>query len=346
MLAAALAFGSPSLYLPAVALVALGVGAPAWVALASAGAGLDRRLGPATVEEEHAWPVVLAHRRGLVPPPGGDLVEPLLGRPLPLGRRAPAAGVRVEVRFERRGRRELEPARLTIRDPLGLAERRLATEPGSVLVLPRVEPVTGPEGAGAGALASRAARPLAGAAEVEIDGLRPYRPGSPAARIHWPTVARRGEVLERRLIADADSRPLVVLDARRPASPDALDRAVRAAASLTVHLARAGGCALLLPGDRRAADLDPELRGWPSLHARLALAEPDDRPPTAARIERTGAVLWVTANPSAAPVGLSRAAAGERWLVVPADGPVPGAEFAVAGCAGRRIGSRTGRRAA
>ena len=47
--------------------------------------------------------------------------------------------------------------------------------------------------------------------------------------------------------------------------------AVRACASLAVHLARHGGCALLLPGDRRPVTLDPELAGWPHLHARLAL---------------------------------------------------------------------------
>ena len=60
--------------------------------------------------------------------------------------------------------------------------------------------------------------------------------------------------MERKLISEADSRPLVVLDPRAPESPEALDAAVRAAASLTVHFAKRGGCGLLLPGDRRAHD--------------------------------------------------------------------------------------------
>jgi uncharacterized protein (DUF58 family) len=343
MLAGGLAFGSPSLFVPAVALLALGLGAAVWVNLAAAGAGLERRPGPPTAEEGRPWPLVLEVRRGLLPPPGGELVEPILGHPLSL-RRA-ARRIRVDVNFDRRGRRTLEAARATIRDPLGLAERRLETDTEEVLVLPRVEALVAPPGGGAGRFGVRAARPLAEAAELEIDGLRPYRPGASASRIHWPAVARRGEMVERRLIADADARPLIVLDARRPASLDALDRAVRAAASLAVHMARYGGCALLLPGDRRATDLDAELRAWPALHVRLALVEPDERAPSAGRVERTGAVIWVMAAPGGPPAGLARAGAAERWLVTPTDSPPRGAGFTVAGCAGRLLGG-AGRRAA
>ena len=175
---------------------------------------------------------------GLVRPPGGELVERLLGRPLRVGRR-PARRMRVDVRFGRRGRRTLSARdAFGSSDPLGLAEQVLE----STLI----------DADGAAAHRARAgarwrrrrrdsgrtSRPLAAAAEVELDALRPYRPGRPAGRIHWPTVARTGDVIERRLAAEADSRPLVVLDPRRPPSDDALDRAVRAAASLCVHLAR------------------------------------------------------------------------------------------------------------
>ena len=93
------------------------------------------------------------------------------------------------------------------------------------------------------------------AAELDLEGLRPYRQGTPASRIHWPAVARSGEMLERRLSADGDTAPLVVLDASRTPTEEALDHAVRAAASLCLHLARRGGCALLLPGCGRAASL-------------------------------------------------------------------------------------------
>ncbi|HEX8053163.1 MAG TPA: DUF58 domain-containing protein, partial [Thermoleophilaceae bacterium] len=300
LLIGGLAFGTPSLYLPAVALILLGVGAAVWVALAAAGAAVERSPGPHTVEEDQPWPLVLDSRPGIVPPPGGELTEPLLGRPLRVGFGAPRR-VRIDVRFERRGRRLLEPARLSIRDPLGLAERVTESAVDEVLVLPRVESVVAPGSGASGSIGSRSARPLAESAELEIDGLRPYREGAPAGRIHWPVLARGGEMMERRLVADSDSRPLVVLDARRPPGEEALDRAVRATASVAVHLARGGSCALLLPGDRRPTELDPELRSWAALHVRLALIEPDERPPAAGRIERTGAVIWVAAAPGVPP---------------------------------------------
>jgi uncharacterized protein (DUF58 family) len=345
LLVGGLALGTPSLYLPAVAMILLGLGAAVWVTLASAGAGVARTDGPHTVEEDRPWPLLLEVQRGLMPPPAGELDEPLLGRPLPVSFGS-AQRVRVEVRFERRGRRIIAPARVTIRDPLGLAERVMESGAGEVLVLPRIEPVLAPGSDGGGRAGSRAARPLAEAAEVEIDGLRPYRPGVPASRIHWPAVALRGEFLERRLAADSDSRPLVILDARRPPDEEALDRAVRAAASLVVHLARGGGgVALMLPGDRRPAEVDGELRAWPPLHVRLALVEPDTRPPGSGRVERAGAVFWVAAAPGV-PAGLARAAARQRWIVTPSDVPAPSGGFAVAGCTGRQLGRTAAGRAA
>src|SRR3989442_1149315 len=70
---------------------------------------------------------------------------------------------------------------------------------GDVLVLPRIEPVlaAGAGGSGAGRVALGGAGHgltvtglQASAAELEVDGLRPYREGTSASRIHWPAVAR------------------------------------------------------------------------------------------------------------------------------------------------------------
>ena len=343
----AAAFDSPSLYVPGLSLGALGFGAALWVALAARGARLERSLGPASVQEEQPYPVQLELRSGLLPPPGGELVEPLLPSPIPIaGRRS--RRVRVDVRFARRGRRQIGAARLRIRDPLWLAVREASSAPaGDVLVLPRLEPVVmaDPAVAPGGAAAGVAAELAAAAAATELDSLRPYRPGTPAARIHWPAVARTGTVMERRLVADADSRPLVVLDARRPVDREALDRAVRAAASLAVHLACRGGCGLLLPGERRPAELHGDLGGWPAIHARLALVEEADRPPAAARPHR-GSVFWVTAAALAKPpVALKRAGGGGRYLVT-AGTPAGPVSFTVAGCSGQRVGSSPARRVA
>ena len=288
----------------------------------------------------------------MLPPPGGELLEPLLGWPVPVGGRW-SRRVRINVRFSRRGRRPLEPATLVIRDPLGLSVRELTGAVGDeVLVLPRTEPVVA-AGSGAGSGASPHSgdgarlRPRieGSAAELEIDGLRPYREGAPASRIHWPSVARSGEMLERRLVADLDSAPLVVLDASRPESEEALDAAVRAAASLCLELARSGGCAVLLPGERRPVSIAPDLGAWPHTHARLAVVDPGPAVAPAGRAPRSGGIFWVSAAAARRPPrALARLAAGARYFVSPT--PLPGyrTAFTVAGCSGQLL-DRSGRAA-
>ncbi|MDQ3648329.1 MAG: DUF58 domain-containing protein [Actinomycetota bacterium] len=349
-------FDSASLYPPGVALILLAVGAVVWVRLAARSAAVERAPGPASVVEEQPWPLRLRVSSPILPPPGGELLEPLLGCPMPIGGRR-SQRVRIDVRFSRRGRRGLAAPELVIRDPLGLCERRVTGAGGEdVLVLPRVESVSATGGGGrseAALLSGHGGRPAAGRlpggeAELDLDGLRPYRPGASSSRIHWPALARTGEMLERRLVAESESSPLVVLDARRPASDEALDAAVRAAASLTVHLARVGGVAVLLPGDRRTTQVVSDLAAWPAVHARLAVVEAGSGAPTLGRAPRSGTVFWVTAADLVrSPAALSRAPVGGRTLVTPRPLPTLPVTFTVAGCSGQPIGrpARPGRRA-
>ena len=341
-------FDTASLYLPGIGLLLLAVGSALWVGLAAHGLAVERLPGPHTVQEEEPYPLRLELRPGLVPPPRGELHDPLLREPVSLGGRSPGR-VRIDVRFARRGRRRFEPGLLVVHDPLRLAVREIAVAGGDdeVLVLPRVEPVlaVGAGGAGGAGVGPDSGSDRAGlrgridgsAAELDLDGLRPYRLGTPASRIHWPAVARSGEMLERRLTSDADSAPLVVLDSARPPSEQALDQAVRAAASLCLHLAKSGGCALLLPGERRPAALGSDLAAWPTLHARLALVEATSRPPVPARARRAGAVIWVSAS-GLSPRDLPRGAGGGSWLVTAHPRQGARAQFTVAGCAGYRLG--------
>ena len=287
----------------------------------------------------------------MLPPPGGELLEPLLGWPVPIAGRW-SRRVRINVRFSRRGRRVLEPGRLVIRDPLADVRARggRAQGEGEVLVLPRIEPVTAPGGGGAGAgdrgrasarrPASRARRLDASTAELEIDGLRPYREGSPASRIHWPTVARRGEMVERRLVAELDSAPLVVLDCSAPASEEALDAAVRAA-----------GLALRPPGPRerlrapaaRATGArsrsGPTWAPGPSVHVRLALVEPGRRRPRRPWL-RAAARCSGSPPPTSRPRRARSSGCPPRrasWSARTRRRGAPVA-FEVAGCSGCRLG--------
>jgi hypothetical protein len=349
---AAAAFDAAPLYVPAVGLALLVAGLGAWVRLAAHGARVEARRGERTAVEGHPYPLRLELRRRALPWPGARLEHPLLGSPLPLPARARGL-VEVELRFPRRGRRRLEAPRLEVSDPLGLHQAEAGGGgAGEVLVLPRTEPVRA-EAAPGGLpveLLGSFERGLGGggldtaSTDFEVDGLRPYRPGSPATRIHWPTLARRGDLMEHRLVSGGFSPPLVVLDGAEAPDEPSLDAAVRAAASLCRHLADIGGCLLAVPGAPRLLRIDRRLGGWPDAHARLALAGPST--PRAARRLAQGArsLFWVSA--SGRPPALSRGRGRSAFLVSPKPAPEGTApvEFTVAGCRGLRIAAGSARR--
>jgi uncharacterized protein (DUF58 family) len=332
------AFDAAPLYVPGAAFVVLAGLTSAWVWAAARGVRVRRTIGAARVLEGEELHAELVVRAGWLPLPTGAVEDPLLPAAAPLAAGRRVTRIAIGGRFARRGRHALAAPRVHVRDPFGLAAATVEAPAGDeLLVLPRVLPVEAPREGGAGIGLVARGRPAA-LAETDLDGLRPYRPGAPASRVAWAAFARTGELLERRLRADADTRPLVVLDARGPRRPEDLDAAVRAAASLCVHLARAGGCALLLPGDRRPTALERELRGWAHLHARLALVEPGGAPALAGLAARRGPVLYVSALAGARPPrALAHAPGGGRMLVVP--GTLPGRQpaFAVAGCHGYEL---------
>ena len=191
LLAAAALFDGEPLYVPGLALLLGAAGASGWVLIGTVGTVVERVIGVRRALEDEPVEVVVEARPGITVLPGTALDDPLLPEPLAL---RPAAGihrVRIEVRFSRRGRRVLPPPALAVGDPLGLVHGRVHGQGDDVvvLVLPRIEPVVSAARAGdAGRLGRR--RATAGAAETELDGLRPHRVGAPASRIFWPAFAR------------------------------------------------------------------------------------------------------------------------------------------------------------
>ena len=335
LLLTAAVFDAEPLYVPGVTFMALAAATSGWVVAVARGVQITRTVAVRRVQEEEPVPVDIQVTAGALPLPSGVVEDELLSSPAQLLSGQRAATVRIQARFIRRGRKRLSAPRVVVRDPLGMASVVVqAPEDAEVLVLPRVERVRAPgeQDSGTGT-ALRRGRPTL-AAEVDLDGLRPYRPGAAASRIFWPGLARGGELMERRLRSDGDTRPLVVLDPRRPAREEDLDAAVRAAASLCVHLARAGGCALLLPGDRRPTALEPTLSSWEHAHARLAIVTAERGPNLAGLANRRGPVFYVAASaPQRPPRALTHAPGGGRVLVVPGTMPGRRAIFTVAGCA-------------
>jgi uncharacterized protein (DUF58 family) len=195
-------------------------------------------------------------------------------------------GAPVRLTIERPGAHLIGPSAVRVRDDLRLfSRRRGAGEPAVVLVLP--------------APASAGVQPLAQGADPggdpEPDGLQPYSRGTPVGRIHWPSVARAGEWQERRVISAPRGLPLVVVDLSGAASDGAIDWTLRAAAGQIHVLARAGGCRVLLPGERLPIPVENVAEGWPTVHRRLASVRgtrepaPHTAPPGAVHIRATQA---------------------------------------------------------
>ena len=338
-------FDAEPFYVTGSALVLLGAGSILWIRVGSIGTSVHRELERRSVVEEEPLVVRVEARAGRFPLPPGHVDEPLLPAPVRLGAGRRRSRVRIEASFTRRGRRSLPPPVLVFRDPLGLASRTIAAaHADEVLVLPRTYPVQA-SGVGGDAVGARARALLTAHAETEIDGLRQHEENAPANRIHWPSVARGGPLMERKLIAEADSRPIVVLDPRAPTDTAALDAAVRAAGSLVLHFARESGCALLLPGDRRPAVIERDLAAWPPAHVRLALLDDTHGPALVGARNRRGLVVFVAARPiDRVPRALGRTPGG-LMLVVPAELAGRRPIFHVAGCYGY-LGQRTGAGAA
>lgn len=228
----------------------------------------------------------------------------------------------------RRGLHDIEPSLLRFCDPFGLCERSVLSQPTRVLVLPRVERLRRADLARLGGATS--ARRVLTTAAGELDDLRRADSYASVGRIHWLTTARTGTLMERRLRPESDARPLVVLDGRDCAGADAFDAAVRATASISFALARAGGCTLLLPPERRPHRLDRALASWPRIHARLALIEPSDALAWDA-IRGASVVVWVSA--SADPHALAHPGGGACLIVSPFPRAHAEVLFTVAGCA-------------
>ena len=266
------------------------------------------RVGPGTVEEEHEWPIEITASTGMVPAPGGELVEPLVRGSLPMAGRS-SRRMRVDVTFERRGRRRLEPARLVIADPLGLVERQVEAGAGQeVLVLPRIEPVIaagGGAGAAADAVVGAPAGRGGGGGRARVAAALPR--GS--ARVAHPLADRRAR---RHADGTAAARGLGLAAAggARPDPPGGRGRARhgrsrRRVALPSISRARAAArCSCPVTGGRWTSAPTSEAG------RRCTFVSPWSSParaPRAARLEsRRGAIFWVTAR--AGPAACARTA--------------------------------------
>lgn len=143
-----------------------------------------------------------------------------------------------------RGAHQLGPVQLERRDPFGLTTRSIAVAGTTdLVVLPPVDPL-GADRVHGGGLGREGQVPHMVALHGEDDvSIRAYRDGDDLRRVHWPTTAHRGELMVRQEDRPARRRAVLLLDSRAGAyraAPAAFEWAVRAVASVAVHLARDG----------------------------------------------------------------------------------------------------------
>ena len=259
-----------------------------WTWFAESPATVAYAVSPAPATEGHRVRIAVEVRRASKVLLGSLTVRATIGR---LGVRS--CRLRSEGRVSRgafdlerlpRGVYRITESEVTLGDLLGLVavSPRVACDPVTVVVRPRLVELDG--------LFSEAGRVggdgrrllLRRAAGFDFHSVREYEQGESLRRVHWPTSARRGQLMVKELEDTAHDGVVVILDCDPPGavgeSPgSSFDVAVRAAGSILqahasrgrlVTFASTGRGQPVVPVRSAAADLDGALDG-------LAAAEPD-----------------------------------------------------------------------
>lgn len=237
----------------------------------------------AQVDEQVTVSLRLSNNRSLMTPPlvvrdevarwgqARHLAAPIPGQQL--------IEIRYPVPTPRRGRITLGPTQLAAIDPFGLAVRAVHVERlTTLLVLPKVVPLVPPP---IGTTESVVARRQRTTSAYDDFTLRQYSESDDARLIHWPSSARRGQLLVREPVVSVHSHHNILLDDTQAVDIVRLEYMVSFAASL-LHAVRETNARfiLLLPGQGAAiSDYDAALEALaelePTEHTQpIALREP------------------------------------------------------------------------
>jgi len=178
-----------------------------------------------------------------------DRLPPTLGRPARLVVSGVHARSTQQVAYsvlpQTRGRYRLGPLTIDISDPFALTRQRLEfAELDELLVTPEIEDLASAPDSGFGqSWGAMRARQLFRTGE-DYYTMREYQEGDDLRRIHWPSVARTGDLMIRQDESSRRANGLVFLDNRghslgQSHSP-AFERAVSVAATLGVLLGQRG----------------------------------------------------------------------------------------------------------
>jgi uncharacterized protein (DUF58 family) len=151
---------------------------------------------------------------------------------------------RYEVLCRPRGVYRVGPANVTIGDPLGFTEStNVFGSVDRIVVYPRVETLTGvPTGRGQDPTVATSRASFWHSGGEDFFTLREYHQGDDLRKVHWPSSAKRDELMIKQLEMPWQSRAFIVLDPRIEPhrSAESFEQAVRGAASTLKHLFASG----------------------------------------------------------------------------------------------------------
>jgi uncharacterized protein (DUF58 family) len=263
VLAGAVAFGSRALGVAGIGLVLAGLAAGAWSTLARSRVDATFEVSPAPATEGDEVRIRVETRRSSRIPAGSASIRATLGRLGARECRLRGHGRRAtgDLSLGRlpRGRYEAQEAVLELREPLGLetVEAALALPP-PVLVHPRLVDLPALWN-DAGRLGGDGRRLLLRRpAGFDFHSVREYEQGESLRRVHWPTTARRGQLMVKELEEAPSDAVAILLDcdpagAAGRAPDSSFDVAVRAAGSIARAYCARGRKATLVTTARDAA---------------------------------------------------------------------------------------------
>lgn len=271
--------------------------------------GIVRRLSPPAVQEgDHVTVDTIVTNRSGRKIRNATLVDDVekLGiaefqiGSLPAGEQAQAA---YQIICRPRGVYEVGPAAVEVTDPFRIAAIRAGDDRVDRLVVyPSAEKLIGFPTTRGRDPSMHASRPeFSHRGGEDFYTLRDYRQGDDLRFVHWPSSAKRDELMIKQLETPWQSRALVLLDLRREAyeNEECFEKAVRGAAAIVRHLAEsgfdadlwAGGTATIRVSDYQAAmEALARVTWMPRLDLRAAASR-------LANVGRGGALILVSGVP-------------------------------------------------
>jgi uncharacterized protein (DUF58 family) len=314
-------FGVMELYLVGAAVAALVVVALLYVRFASLRLRIGRSVTPSRVHAGDATRVEVSATN--VNPRRSPLIklrDPVGGTRGALLHLAPLAGgatARAAYRLptSRRGLVPIGPLTVEVNDPFGLARRRAEAAPVlDLMVYPHVEPLPTMQAGGDRDPHGMTIRAnTLGHQGDDFYALRQYVMGDDLRRVHWPSTARKDDLMVRQEEMPWQDRTTVLFDVRRSAhaSPASFERAVTTAASVVASTFRDRHVLRLFASDGTDSTAGAGLAHVEAIMDYLAVVEPAPHGSLRESVER----IYRARLAGSFVVVLGRAPAGEIEVV-------------------------------